>query len=159
METTLTFGEYLRRLRRDRRWSLHQLAEQTGLSYTHLSRLENDSTLPRADTVAKLAEALDGDLKELLTLADCLPQLILDRIVSRPETSGVLLRRVAGPGESPRAASQLVEPQVAERAARDRGLDPEEALAIGEIVDRLVSLDVRQRESLLTIIRGLQGDQ
>ena len=66
MEVQLTFGKYIRRLRRQRKWNLNTLSEQCKLSYTHLSRLENDSVLPTAESVARLAQALDGDLKAML---------------------------------------------------------------------------------------------
>jgi len=42
MDAQLTFGEYMRRLRRERKWNLNTLSEHCELSYTHLSRLEND---------------------------------------------------------------------------------------------------------------------
>ena len=83
MNRQLTFGETMRRLRRQKEWSLGTLAEETGLSYSHLSRVENDSASPQADAVARLAEALDGDLRELLELAACLPAVILQRIARR----------------------------------------------------------------------------
>jgi transcriptional regulator with XRE-family HTH domain len=51
MQDRLTFGEYLRRLRRDKRMPLQDVARQAGLSTTHLSRLENDNGLPTTDTV------------------------------------------------------------------------------------------------------------
>jgi transcriptional regulator with XRE-family HTH domain len=85
MELQLTFGEYIRRLRRGRKWNLNTLAEASGISYTHLSRIENDSKLPSVDLVAKLAEALDGDLIAMLVMADCLPRSILDLMRSREE--------------------------------------------------------------------------
>ena len=35
MQAQLTFGEYMRRLRRSRKWSLIQLAENCNISYPH----------------------------------------------------------------------------------------------------------------------------
>ena len=59
MPASLTLGETIRRLRRHKKWSLGTLAQETGLSYSYLSRVENDSASPQADAVARLAEALD----------------------------------------------------------------------------------------------------
>ncbi len=86
MERQITFGEHMRRLRRGQRLSLHDLAERTGLSYSHLSRIENDSSLPRPLTVVEIATALDGDLRQMLELAECLPQIILDRMGERGDS-------------------------------------------------------------------------
>ena len=72
------------------------MAERTGLSYSHLSRVENDSASPQADGIARIAEALDGDLRALLELADCLPEVILQRISRQEERSPA--------GSLPRAA-------------------------------------------------------
>ena len=78
-----TVGEYMRRLRRRKGWTLLELARETGLSYSHLSRLENDKNLPNPETVVKLAGALDGDLDQMLALAKCLPQEVLDLLAPR----------------------------------------------------------------------------
>ena len=82
MQTGLTLGEYVRHLRRRKNWNLQELAKASGLSVSHLSRLENDNNLPNADTVVKLSAALEGDLEQMLQLADCLPREILARLIS-----------------------------------------------------------------------------
>src|SRR5678809_791412 len=96
MDEELTFGEYVRRLRRRKRWQLQALATATGLSVTHLSRIENDSAVPNADTIVKLSNALDGELERMLQMADCLPREILDRLVHRAAYGGTVLKRSAG---------------------------------------------------------------
>src|SRR5437763_1422986 len=96
MATQLTLGEYVRRLRRARRWGLQELASATGLSVSHLSRIENDSAVPNPDTVVKLAIALEGELERMLEMADCLPREILERLIRRAEAESPALRRAAG---------------------------------------------------------------
>src|SRR5215210_6540860 len=96
MDAEITLGEYVRRLRRRKRWQLQELAAATGLSATHLSRIENDSAVPNPDTVVKLSNALDGELELMLQMADCLPREILDRLVDRAADSGTVLKRSAG---------------------------------------------------------------
>ena len=66
MTEQLTFGEYMRRLRRAKGLNLSDLTQRTELSYSHLSRIENDSSLPQPKTVVEIATALDGDLKRML---------------------------------------------------------------------------------------------
>ena len=96
MNDPLTLGEYVRRLRRAKRLQLQQVADETGLSASHLSRIENDNAVPNAETVVKLAAALDGDLSAMLLQAECLPREILDRYVRDAAGSGSALRRSAG---------------------------------------------------------------
>ena len=138
MDDRLTFGETIRRLRRERKWSLGTLAEQTGLSYSFLSRVENDSASPEAKTVARLAEVLDGDLRELLELADCLPEVILSRIARRQDGAGAgALNRSAGRDERPsgRSIGALVTD-----LALVHGLPASEAYSLADAVERLMTL-------------------
>lgn len=156
----VSLGEYVRRLRRAKGMSLYALAAQTGLSYSHLSRIENDSTLPGPETVAKIAEALGGDLKLMLERANCLPRAILDRIMSREESqqSGAL-RRTAGQGAAAhRRRAGATSPEVL-GLARSAGLDENEALDVAEAVQELINLPKHQREAVVALIATLrQGD-
>lgn len=156
MQSQLTFGEYMRRLRRGKKWNLNTLAEESQLSYTHLSRMENDSTLPQAASVVKLAEALNGDLKIMLELADCLPKTILDRIQDSQERTGaVRLNRGAGPHpDQPQSSIQ----GLASNLAQFYGISTDEASVIGSIVDELVKLGNSQRTAILTLVSGLTAD-
>lgn len=81
----VSVGEYTRQFRRRKRWGLQDLARATELSASHLSRIENDRAVPNAQTVLKLAKALDGDLGRMLELAGYLPALDgdLEEILSR----------------------------------------------------------------------------
>jgi transcriptional regulator with XRE-family HTH domain len=159
MEANLTFGEYMRRLRRGKQWSLHMLADATKLSYHNLSRLENDSTLPRADTVATLAEALGGDLKVMLELADCLPRAILDRMVSGEGADNApSLRRSAGAGT---ADSDTVRPEsaLAQEILESYEIDPALAKSLALTLERLLRLDSRQRDSIIRMIEGFADEE
>ena len=125
MDSGLTFGEYLRHLRRRRNWNLQHLAQASGLSVSHLSRLENDNNLPNAETVVKLSAALDGDLDQMLGLADCLPREILERLLRRAEGSVSSNRRSAGSESDPGFARALIEdidPTLRAGLARQFGL-------------------------------------
>ncbi len=157
MNRQLTFGETIRRLRRQKEWSLSMLAEETGLSYSHLSRVENDSASPQADAVARLAEALDGDLRELLELAACLPAVILQRIARREEGSpaGSLNRSARRDDESPRGSVGALVTDL----AIQYGLQTPEAQELAEAIERLVALPPEQRASITRLILTLESNR
>src|SRR3954453_17824082 len=64
MQVNLSFGEYLRRLRRDKRMPLQDVARKAGLSTTHLSRLENDNGLRRRTCARVRRDPQPGVLPE-----------------------------------------------------------------------------------------------
>jgi len=66
----LALGALLRRLRRERGYTLDELAGRIPMSASNLSRLELGSQGPPADEVIeRLAQALDSDPTELLRAA------------------------------------------------------------------------------------------
>ncbi len=154
MQDQLSLGEYIRRLRKQAKCNLQSVAEKTGISYSHLSRIENDSTVPNANTVASIAEALNGDLKQMLEMADCLPRAILDRIVAREEIEGLApLRRTAGSeggavGEGD-ADGYLV------KLALASGVSEAEANEVAEGIGQLLQLSPTQRRAVSRLIESL----
>lgn len=86
----MSLGHNIRRMRRDKSWTLGQLAEQTGIKVGHLSRLERDQGDPKLSTLYKLMQAFscspdsllmdlnrvgtDGILKQSLERATALPE-------------------------------------------------------------------------------------
>lgn len=159
MQTQLTFGEYMRRLRRARKWNLNTLSDESGISYTHLSRLENDSVLPTAESVARLAEALDGDLKAMLEMANCLPRVILDRISSQ-EPSVSSLKRTAGPlGNTPDEPTPSSDHNLVAALKQVYSLDDAEARVLADAIAGLVSLDKTQRSPIMGLIISLSAQE
>lgn len=155
MEGVLTLGEYLRRLRRSAGTSLLQLSETTGISYSHLSRIENDSTLPNTEMVVRLAEVLDGDLKEMLRMAKAVPKIILDRMTetSADGHSTKMLRR-ANLGD----LDDSLQPRVrllTDLLYQHFDLDAEQAQEIAMGVDDLTQLGIDQQTLLVSMIRSL----
>lgn len=71
-----TFGEYLKSLRKDRKLTLVQLAEKTGLSQPYLSQIENNKRgkQPTVEIVNKLASALNVSKLTLLEKAGLLEE-------------------------------------------------------------------------------------
>jgi transcriptional regulator with XRE-family HTH domain len=65
------------------------LAGQVGVSFTYLSRIENEKLdfgpYPSEDLICRLAEALEADPDELLILAKKVPEKIRRRVFERPD--------------------------------------------------------------------------
>ena len=62
-------GKIIREQRKRIPLSLSQLADMSGVSVTHLSRIEKGLRSPSPRTLQRIAEPLDFDLNELLILA------------------------------------------------------------------------------------------
>jgi transcriptional regulator with XRE-family HTH domain len=54
----MSFGERLRQLRTDKKWSRSQLAEKASVHHTQIGRYETKGAQPTAEVLGKLAEAL-----------------------------------------------------------------------------------------------------
>tara|TARA_Y100000310_G_scaffold285999_1_gene309828 strand:- start:157 stop:540 length:384 start_codon:yes stop_codon:yes gene_type:complete len=124
------------------------LAKETGLSPSHLSRLENDNNLPNPETVVKLAGALGGDLDQMLALAKCLPQEILERLIHRADTSSVSLRRSAGSDVDAsfhRALVEEIDPSLRSGLAQHFGLSETDMDGIIGVLQLMRQLEPAQR--------------
>ena len=84
----MNFGERIRELRKANDLSQRELAAQTGINFTYISRIENGklefSEFPSEATIHKLSDALDGDEEELLLMAKKIPEAIRDRVLEPP---------------------------------------------------------------------------
>jgi transcriptional regulator with XRE-family HTH domain len=124
LSTQISLGEYVRRLRRAKQWDLHKLGAETDLSVSHLSRIENDRAIPNADSVIRLARALDGDLGLMLELANHLPREMLARLIRRAEGGTIAHRRSAGLEADPTFGDAMVE-----------DMDPSLRFALGQLFE------------------------
>lgn len=67
---TLEFGQQLRQLRGQRGLGVNQLAMQSGVSASQISRIENGKkNIPKLDTLKKLAKGLHINETELISIA------------------------------------------------------------------------------------------
>lgn len=67
------FGEYLKKLREGRGLSMNALAERSGVSVAHISRMErNQRTEPSPDIIRKLSSVL-GHFEDMMVLVGHLP--------------------------------------------------------------------------------------
>lgn len=89
------FGERVRRLRMSASLTQQQVADQTGVSVSYISKVENGKLhfgdYPSEKFIHKLASELKADEDELLLLADKVPAAIRRKIRQRPE----LFRKLA----------------------------------------------------------------
>ena len=129
---------------------------ETGLSLSHLSRLENDNGLPNPDTVVKLALALDADLERMLELAKCLPREILDRLARRAVGEAQPYRRTAGnQPEDPAFANALIEdidPTLRSAVAQNFGLSDRDVEGFFSILQRVARMSTSEREVVLRFL-------
>jgi transcriptional regulator with XRE-family HTH domain len=87
------FGTFIRREREAKEIGLRAMATTIGVRPTYLSKVERDEFLPPAeDKVKKIAEILDLDADELLSLADRVSSDLSDIIKQRPREMAALLR-------------------------------------------------------------------
>ena len=106
----LELGKHLKRRRLGERMSLRAVARETGVSASTLSRIENGSGVPDADTLARLARWLDIPLERIVTTR---AGESLDAVVYYPDNST---------------------PDIVEAHLRaDRNLTPETARALSEL--------------------------
>jgi transcriptional regulator with XRE-family HTH domain len=94
---TETFGERIRRRRREDKLSQRQLASLVGVDFTYLSKLENDQQgqSPGEELVMKLAEQLRDDSEELLALAGKVPVEALRTLARGDAEFARFLRRLS----------------------------------------------------------------
>ena len=85
----MRFGEKVRLLRKAKNLPQRALAKKLGVSFTYLSKIENENLdfgdYPSEDLILRLARELDADEDELLILARKVPPRIRERVFERPE--------------------------------------------------------------------------
>jgi transcriptional regulator with XRE-family HTH domain len=67
------FGLAVRRLREQRRWSQERLAAEASLNRSYLGEVERGSVAPSLTTAAKLAQALQVRLADLVSQCEPSP--------------------------------------------------------------------------------------
>ena len=87
-----SFGGLLKTLRSEKRMGVRELGRAVGISAMHISNLEKGKSMPSAELVEKLAAELEGDLDQLLNLADQIDPAVVDVIQSNPQVVPSFLR-------------------------------------------------------------------
>ncbi len=85
----MSFGQRLRTLRKGKNLGQRALADEVGINFTYLSKIENErldfAQFPSEELTRRLAKALDADEDELMLLAEKIPEQIRRRVLQRPE--------------------------------------------------------------------------
>ena len=66
-ERTIDLGQRVRTLRAERRLTLKNVAERSGLSVSSLSKIENNQLSPTYESIVRLARGLGADIAELFS--------------------------------------------------------------------------------------------
>lgn len=85
----MRFGERLRELRKANGLSQRALGVKVGVSFTYVSKIENEKLdfgdYPSDVLIHRLAVALEADEGELLLLAKRIPEPVKKRVLQRPD--------------------------------------------------------------------------
>jgi transcriptional regulator with XRE-family HTH domain len=84
----MNFGEKLKQLRTDKNLTQPQLAEAIGIEQSYLSKLENDKSIPSADTFQAILKALAVDVASMLDNID--KKFIHSQLRQIPEVANYL---------------------------------------------------------------------
>src|SRR5205807_997225 len=84
----MRFGQRIRELRTGKKLGQRALAERVGVSFTYVSKIENEKLdfgdYPSEELIVRLAQALEASADELLLLARKIPARIRERVLERP---------------------------------------------------------------------------
>ena len=106
-ERALALGALVRKLRRERRLTLNQLAERVPMSASNLSRIELGAQGPPADEIIRrIGLALDADPNELMRVAGRVAtgKSFEEQVLARLEALADEVRLVKGDVSAVRAA-------------------------------------------------------
>ena len=92
MNAEVDFGSRVLMLRTEKRMGIRELGRALGVSAMHISNLEKGKSMPSPELVEKISQVLEGDLDELLHLADQLDPAVVNVIQNNPYTVPSLLR-------------------------------------------------------------------
>lgn len=85
----MRFGERVRDLRTSKGLSQRALGQMIGVSFTYVSKIENEKIdfddYPSEDLILKLANVLEVDEDDMLILAEKIPERIRRRVLERPD--------------------------------------------------------------------------
>lgn len=83
----MEFGRKIRELRNNAELTQREFAKKIGIDFTYLSKIENGKmTPPSEETIRKIAEVLNTNSDELLTLAKKFPKDLNEVLHCNPKT-------------------------------------------------------------------------
>lgn len=85
----MNFGHRIRELRQARNLTLRDLAKKVQVTFTYLSKIENQKLsfgeFPSSELILKLARVLEVNADELLVLAQKIPGSVRESFMKRPD--------------------------------------------------------------------------
>ena len=90
------FGEILRELRTDAGVGIKRLAPDLGVSYSYLSKLENNEVGPSEELVGRIADHFNYNRDRLLLAAGKVPPEVLQILQENPDQAIEFLREHFG---------------------------------------------------------------
>jgi len=104
----MTLGEHIKELRRQRHLTQRQLAEQAGIDFSYLSKIENNRLehTPSIKTLQDLARILEVDELELMELANKVPPVL--ETIARDKDAMRFFRRATETIKSPEGWRDLL---------------------------------------------------
>jgi transcriptional regulator with XRE-family HTH domain len=98
----MQFSEHLRALRSSRGLGIKQLAPALGVTYSYISKLENNGAQPSAGFVEKVSSYFECDQSDLLLSAGHVPPDIVEILKTHPQDAVQFLREHFGGGDDAR---------------------------------------------------------
>lgn len=160
-------GEYIHGLRRRKGYTLKQAAEEIGMNFTYLSKIENGHVIPEPDKLVAIARALDGSVTKMMRLSKNIPEEVLRSIIEelRQEDaveSAILARSQSGVVQHGLPdiqadhiiASKLPEP-VVEVFAERFNIRLDDVAAITDLIRKIAQLEPATRDKVLSVITDL----
>jgi len=88
------FGQLLRELRSERQMGIKQLGPELGVTYTYISKLENERAKPSEELIQRIATFFNCNPDMLYIAADKVPADAIDVIRRQPNVTLPYLRRL-----------------------------------------------------------------
>jgi HTH-type transcriptional regulator, competence development regulator len=92
----MKFGTILRKLRKESEIGIKRLAPRLGVSYSYLSKLENDEVGPSEELVGRIAKYFRYDKDRLLLSAGKVPPDVLKILSENPDQAIQFLKERFG---------------------------------------------------------------
>lgn len=92
----MQFGDLIKQLRQDKDIGIKSLAPELDITYTYLSKLENNKVTPSAKVIENIASYFKYDLDELLLSANKIPNDIRHILQHNPKEAVEFLRKKFG---------------------------------------------------------------
>ena len=88
-------GEYIKKLRKERRVTQRELAAKVGVDFTYISKIENNQlkNSPSEKAIIEIAKALNADIDKLILMAKKVPKTVRETIAGDP-LAAEFLRKV-----------------------------------------------------------------